>query len=188
MVITLYAGAAGLHQRILSQEANGPSQRQEAASPRPRPANGHAPQGGPRQPPMLEARPTAQPLCSLGTGTHPFTHWQMHALLTIYLFPECNYTCVHLHTQKALQSLGVDNLIYSCTHILAFCIPKPSVLPHQVPAHHLSHWGSHTACSGPCVLTNLHPAQCLETRNSLLPEMATRIISHCKTGSLLTMV
>lgn len=103
VVKTLYAEAEGLHQSVLSQETSIPKFKVKR-----KPFPGHTPQGGPRQPPLLEARPTAQPLwhCSLGTGTLPFVHWQMHALMTINLVHECNYTRVHLHTHKTLLSPG----------------------------------------------------------------------------------
>lgn len=106
MVKTLYAEAVGLHQRILSQETSIPKFKVKR-----KPFPGHTPQGGPRQLPLLEALSTAQALwhCPLGIGTLPFVHWQMHALLTIHLVPECNYTCVHLHIHKTLQSPGVHD-------------------------------------------------------------------------------
>lgn len=133
-VKTLYAEAVGLHQRILIQETSIPKFKVKR-----KPFPGHTPQGGPRQPPLLEARPTAQPLwhCSLGTGTLPFVHWQMHALMTINLVPECVSIFTYIRHYGLLESMTE---IYSCTHILAFCIPKPLVPTYQVPVHYLSHW------------------------------------------------
>lgn len=133
-----------LHQRILSQETSIPKFKVKRKLSQATPLR-----EVPDSPPLLKARSTVQPLwhCSLGTGTLPSVHWQMHALLTIRLVPECNYTHVHLHIHKTLQSPGVHHTVAHTPLPSAFCIPKPLVPTYQVPVHYLSHLGSHTTCS-----------------------------------------
>lgn len=146
---------------------------------------------------MLQTRSTAQPFwhCSLGTGTHPFAHWQMYALVTIHLVAGCNYTCVNVSICTYIRHYSLlesKTEVYSCTCILVFCIPKYLVSIYQVLVIHTGVSTQHvpvpeSLCDQPkpkYFLTKLLLSQCLVTRNSLLLEMVARTISLCKTGSL----
>lgn len=120
----------------------------------------------------------------------------MHALVTIHLVPECNYTmCPSAHTYGITVSWR-ERLKYTVARASLPSIYQSSWCPYTkcqsftlgFPYSMFQFLSPYVTNQSPSplggILTKLLLSPCLVTRNSLLLEMVARTISLCKTGSL----